>query len=630
MKKILILTLSLLLTVALLASACTVVPETPTESSEEGNESREESAEMSRGPDERAKTYWKEEFSGNFIKSASDVVEMRTYLNGNATDQPETPAESNDVRYLFVGNDGAQAVVYPEGYTVSLPGGDVQADYSLGKYRSQYTSDDYCLTITYENQNPYGANKNGWDLYMREWLVEQIEDSNFLTSNRVIRTRKVGERTSGSFEVKDYCMQINVKGEIAFPFYQVAILRPSNSYAYFYLFVMKSSVKDNDRFDAIVDSFSEFEHVGKPVCGKQTYELRENPNWNDETKAYFQKLRNQTDVDFGFFAEGHAGAYADWLWDDARLGNADVYMTYQHLGWGSNLADFSETFRRAEKYAGGTGFDGKKIFNLTYQFTCSNNATGGYNPSFDIIRGKMDEYFRTLAQAIKDYRHPVLFRLNNEMNTDWTDYCGMMCLIDPDIFQMAWRRMYDVFEEVGVDNCIWIFNPIATTCPYSNWGEDLCYFPGEDYVQMIGLTSYQMNNGTQGKAPDSFKVMYTTAANKLLPYFDQYPWIIGEFGCAAGGAAYYDYGTSSYVMTELGRNGRFQVDWVKGMLEFFRDTTQAGAKFASRIKVAIWFSANDYANINGKNEIINYIKLDENREEVIQLIHDYLASRKSG
>ena len=111
---------------------------------------------------------------------------------------------------------------------------------------------------------------------------------------------------------------------------------------------MKSSVKDNDRFDAIVDSFSEFEHVGKPVCGKQTYELRENPNWNDETKAYFQKLRNQTDVDFGFFAEGHAGAYADWLWDDARLGNADVYMTYQHLGWGSNLADFSETFRRAE------------------------------------------------------------------------------------------------------------------------------------------------------------------------------------------------------------------------------------------------------------------------------------------
>ena len=83
-----------------------------------------------------------------------------------------------------------------------------------------------------------------------------------------------------------------------------------------------------------------------------------------------------------------------------------------------------------------------------------------------------------------------------------------------------------------MDNCIWIFNPIATSCPYSNWGDMLNYFPGEDYVQMIGLTSYQMNNDDSFA---TFREMYTELYKKNTPYFDNYPAIIGEFGCGAGG-----------------------------------------------------------------------------------------------
>lgn len=115
---------------------------------------------------------------------------------------------------------------------------------------------------------------------------------------------------------------------------------------------------------------------------------------------------------------------------------------------------------------------------------------------FDILRGRHDEAFRRLAKDIKAYGKPVLFRLNNEMNTDWTSYCGMITLLDPDIFVMTWQRLYDIFEEEGVDNCIWIWNPIADSCPYSSWGEDLCYNPGTEYFQLLGATSYEMNNGT--------------------------------------------------------------------------------------------------------------------------------------
>ena len=42
-------------------------------------------------------------------------------------------------------------------------------------------------------------------------------------------------------------------------------------------------------------------------------------------------------------------------------------------------------------------------------------------------------------------------------------------------------------------NAIWIWNPFGTTYPYCSWGEDLCYFPGAEYVQLLGGTSYEMN-----------------------------------------------------------------------------------------------------------------------------------------
>ena len=68
-----------------------------------------------------------------------------------------------------------------------------------------------------------------------------------------------------------------------------------------------------------------------------------------------------------------------------------------------NLTNPSEAMERAYKHAGGNGTNGKPVFNLTYQFTVTNNATGGvYTPMFDILRGKLDDHFRNLARALKE------------------------------------------------------------------------------------------------------------------------------------------------------------------------------------------------------------------------------------
>ena len=227
------------------------------------------------------------------------------------------------------------------------------------------------------------------------------------------------------------------------------------------------------------------------------------------------------------------------------------------------------------------------------------------------VRGEYDDYFDRLAKDVKQYGKPVLFRLNNEMNTDWTSYCGMMTLLDPDIFRLTWIRLYEAFEANGVDNCIWIFNPIAVSCPYSNWGEDLCYMPGIDYVQALGITRYEMLNDLATYT--TFKKGYSELYEKNRNYWMNYPWIVSEFGCAAGGAI-----TESGELTTLYRNKLTQAEWVKEMFDCMAD--KENNEFCKKITAMVWFNCNDY----NQGLIMNSLYLHSSLTETFQALKEGL------
>lgn len=627
MKKFIALFLVLVIALPILVS-CNDNPETSTDPTEES--SQEEPIVLV--PDENAKTVWQSEYAdaSNGFADAEKVYNLSAYSDGKvATDLASLP--SGDTRYLFSGEDKTRAVVLSEGYAVTLPGGDVTADFSLGALRSKYfsESEDYVLTVTYEDKNPYGANEHGLiDTYYREWLIRYIggkaeEDEKnalaFLNANSIRRTRVAGvtEELLEGYTVNYYDMVININSKIEYPFYSIAVVRPTNTYRYFWLFVLKSGKEGTaEKMDSIVKSFKELgDTVGTPTNSVGAYELKIPEFWNDETKAYYQQLLASDTVEMGAFYEGNSVTYQNHL--EEIIGNKfDYYMTYFPVGWYDKDLDIDLT--RINSQAGGNGTNGKPMLELTYQFTNTNNTLGGITPMYDILRGRHDAQFRKLAQDIKSYGHPVLFRLNNEMNTDWTSYCGMQTMLDPDVFIMTWRRLYNIFIEEGVDNCIWIWNPIATSCPYSNWGDMLNYFPGEDYVQMLGLTYYQMNNGAVNSFK-SFKEMYTELYQKNTPYFDNYPAVLGEFGCAAGGDYVYDWSKSDYVVPDnLELRRQHQAEWITGMFDCFLKKNEPGYEFAKNIKVAIWFSANDYAKMGDEYVITNHLQLNDDTPLAIE------------
>ena len=564
----------------------------------------------------------------NGFSSADDIKGARYFVNGSYMNKLTSSTSRQDIKLELYNDNNMRFVNASAGMEFTLPSTEVSVDYSIAKYQTQFEFGDSVLTVSLNSQNPYTSNPNPWYTYCSEWLIRHLNNDTFMSNNGLTRlngTKKyefTESHTYGDLEFKQgydvYRYDIRIddeKGVVERPVYNIGIVRLASSNREFAMFVMKSKEDQKDVLDNIITSYKKIGSKGEQKNYFEAGDPKPDPNWNEETKEYYDIIINTRRVHWGVFSYSMPGPkaqqdpknayYQQILGNSERMQqgieeawdhNFDIYPTYTHIAWGDEYHYFPVNM--ANELAGGNGVNGKPVLQFTYQFTRNNNIVADeVTPMFDILRGVYDDYFHQLAKDVKKYGKPVLFRLNNEMNTDWTSYSGMMTLCDPDIFNMTWIRLYKIFEQEGVDNCIWIWNPIATSCPYSSWGEDLCYFPGVDYVQLLGGTNYEMNNYDKGMAEQkmiSFKDRYSTLYNKNLPAFPKWVMILSEFACGSGG----DY------TGELGRNRDAQAKWVKEMFEAFAAEEQEA--WVKTIKGAVWFNCNDMSGTKVTNRLRIY------------------------
>lgn len=578
--------------------------------------------------------YWNENFTDNSNQITKNRIdEVKVFYDGCYLTEEKELVKRKDIKYEFYTDSQLRFVNSSEGYAITIPSQEVSIDYTISNYRVQLAFEDCILSASYEDSNPYGSSISSWKTYLTEWVNRYIDNPVYLEQNDLEYTTEVIDSTDilKGYQVLKYSILIKDNEEVKMPYYNIGIVREEKTYNRFFLFVMKSKVDESNSFLEMLKSFKGFTSFGVSKNHQTQYELKANPKWNDETKAYFDKLNDEETFDFGFFNCSLNDDTYDYI--DQKLSTEinrleeltnykqKILPTYNHLSWYETPHRFPLLL--ANKYGGGNGFDDKAVLQFTLQYTKNNNnvntanKTENYTPMFDILRGKYDIQFRELAKDIKAYGKPVLFRLNNEMNSDWTSYCGLITLLDPDIFQYTWIRLYEIFEEEGVDNCIWIFNPIAVTCPYSSWGEDLCYMPGTEYVQALGITRYEMlNDDVEAK---SFEEGYTILYAKNKPYWMNYPWIVSEFGCASGGEI-----TEGGVLRELYGNRSKQAEWVRGMFDCLKD--KENNDFCSKITAAVWFNCNDYYyDENGNTLIMNALHLDSSLTETFEALKEGLS-----
>ena len=589
---------------------------------------------------------WNDNFAKGDFNGESTIIYEQAYKDNVLQEGKVTINEQDDVKYVFYNNNSARFVSNADGYAFTIPTTTtLVGDFSVGKYRSKLYNEDFTLSISYEHSNPY----NNWETYREEWLYRYLDNENYYELNDLTTTQyPITNDLSvlSGYIVDRYDVMINNPMRIDKYYYNIASIRKVGEIKDFMFLVMKSTTNQNEMFDKIIQSYTPLSKQGTANNNfLNNLPTKFNENWNEETKAYYELLLSQQRTGWGLFT----ATLPDGTITKSQLKQTDAYLTqqemsealdyqfdilptYQHIAWNRNTLPKWPT-SAAREMAGGNGFNGKPVIQMSYQFTDNNNDVGVsnktdcYTPMFDIYRGayedsdtyydtpqnKYENALRALARSIKAYKKPVLFRLNNEMNTDWTSYSGIMSLNDPDIFQATWRILYNIFEEEGVDNCIWIFNPIAKSCPFSSWGEDMSYYPGLDYVQALGLTYYENNNNNDVNYY-TFRKDYTALYEKNNPVWKNYPWIISEFGCGAGG----DASGIRY------RNQASQVEYVKGMFADFND--RENHPYLQNIKGAVWFSVNDYSSDGG---VINQLQLEVDKLPLtIQAMKEGLSHNK--
>ncbi len=218
--------------------------------------------------------------------------------------------------------------------------------------------------------------------------------------------------------------------------------------------------------------------------------------------------------------------------------------------------------------------------------------------TLEILKGNYDNYLDELAKSFNEYDYPVLFRLNNEMNGEWVWYSAHRVGKDTDLFIECWRYIYDRFEKNEVDNVVFVWNPNEKSFPNFAYNHYLNYYPGNEYVDIVGLTSYNTGNYYTGETWRSFSQAYDHFYYDYVRHF-KHPMMITEFSGAS-----------------LGGN---KAEWFKDMFERISSY--------DRIKLAVLWNGQDYDMTKPGKTISRNYRLDLEKD-VIEAVKEGLQSYK--
>lgn len=153
---------------------------------------------------------------------------------------------------------------------------------------------------------------------------------------------------------------------------------------------------------------------------------------------------------------------------------------------------------------------------------------------YDVLDGVYDQFLHRYAADVAAYGRPVLFRLGNEMNGDWCCYSAFHTCRDADIFVEFYRYVFSIFQQEGANNCIWIFNPNHQSFPDFKWNDELLYYPGDAYMNVVGLTAYNTGTYYDTETWNTFDELYRDLYDAYVRRYAQ-PLMITEFASSSVG-----------------------------------------------------------------------------------------------
>lgn len=106
----------------------------------------------------------------------------------------------------------------------------------------------------------------------------------------------------------------------------------------------------------------------------------------------------------------------------------------------------------------------------------------------DIVSGSYDRTIEDFAVSAKNFASPVFLRWGHEVNGNWYSWSGTYN--DSSLYIKAYRHIRRIFRKNNCDNVKFVFSINYMDLPDKRWNRFENYYPGPDFVDVIGIDVY--------------------------------------------------------------------------------------------------------------------------------------------
>lgn len=163
-----------------------------------------------------------------------------------------------------------------------------------------------------------------------------------------------------------------------------------------------------------------------------------------------------------------------------------------------------------------------------------------------VLDGELDADLRRWGEAAREFGTPLMAEFGTEVNGQWFPWNGVhhgggrrdgfgdaRKPDGPERFVAAYQRIVSIVRGAGATNITWVFHVDATDDPEEWWNRFENYYPGDEYVDWVGVTAYGPQQPREDEA-ESFREQMDGCYERLEEMAPGKPVIVAEFGCTAG------------------------------------------------------------------------------------------------
>ncbi len=153
----------------------------------------------------------------------------------------------------------------------------------------------------------------------------------------------------------------------------------------------------------------------------------------------------------------------------------------------------------------------------------------------NIIAGEWDDHIRTWAKDIKVWGKPIFIRWGHEFNIIDYPWSIERNGKDPKKYVAAYRHVKDIFNKEGASNAKFVWCPMRESWPMEKWNDMQLAYPGDEYVDWIGLDGYNWGTTQSWSQWQSFTELFRNVGREMWRKHPGKPIMIAEFACAVEG-----------------------------------------------------------------------------------------------